>query len=685
MVPGEGRPGEEMPPMELSEHVVEILLRAIDQASSEGSGQAAPDDILAAFLADGGGAVGQQLQHAISGGAMPIAVVPVVSVAQGERREEENVLEKFGVDLTARAREGKLPRIVGRDREIDVAVRTLLLTESANPLLVGEAGVGKTAIVHGIAQQLAGEGCPAKLRDMRLIELSAGSLVSNTTYRGEFEERIRRLLVEAREKVILFIDEIHTIVGAGSGGGASLDAGNMLKSALSGGEIRLIGATTPGEFRRHIAQDDALSRRFQELRIEPPSRDATLIILRSRQGYLEQEHGVQISDEAMVAATDLSGRYIVDKQWPAKARDALDSACAIAAMAGGAASAEAPAPTVTAEHVAKAVSEKTGVPLERVAEAEQTLLATLEERIGKRIIGQSHAVKIVADAIRRGRHGLGGPGRPWGVFLFVGPPGVGKTELAKVLAEEVYGGAEGLIRFDMNDFSEPHATAKLLGAPPGYVGYWEGAPLVERLHKRPYSLLLFDEIDHAHVEVQSTLLRLLSEGTITGTSGDVGDARNCIIIMTTNALDPERNARMGFGRPEEPDEDGPSDAELRPQVERFLERKLVDRIDSIVSFRPLSREDLAAIARLRIDETVRQAPDFREVRVTVAEDVLTWLVDKIPPDSAAARGVQRAVDTYISGRLGDFLVRAIDRGVKAVRIALDADGEAVAITAEEGP
>jgi ATP-dependent Clp protease ATP-binding subunit ClpC len=666
LVPTRPLSPEASPMIQLGEHVLQILHRALKQADAEGRHQVSEEEIFKAFFGDGGGIIGEVLRRIDGRWQSPAEV-------GGPRAR--SLLSSLGEDLTGRARRGELPAVVGRDEEIDMAMQTLLLTQNANPLLVGEAGVGKTAIVEGLARRIAEGRCPQRLQSTRIIELSAGALVANTRLRGEFEQRIQGLLAEARGGIILFIDEIHTIVGAGSGEGSGPDAANMLKAALARGEIRLIGATTHSEYKRTIERDRALSRRFQVQIIHAPSRETTIQILSAGQKALEHHHGVRVTRAAKVTAVDLSGRYITDKQWPAKARDVLERACVSAAtVQKGKARGRA---SVTPRHVARAVSAQTGVPLERVSSSDLSALATLEERVSRRLIGQRHAIRAVVDAIRRGRQGLANSNRPWGVFLFVGAPGVGKTELAKVLAEEVFGGEDGLIRFDMGDFTEPHSTAKLNGAPPGYVGYNQGAPLVERLRQHPYSLLLFDEIEHAHENVLAVLLRLFAEGTITDVDGRLADARNSIVILTTNLLgDDQPSRRLGFA-PESRAASESSQTELRALLDHHLPAKLTDRLDGVIRFNPLALADLEMIAARKIEEIVERVAAIYKITVEADEEVSRWLAEKAASESSGARAVQRVVDEQVGSALTTALSSVKAGETARLRLELGAYGSGI--------
>lgn len=504
------------------------------------------------------------------------------------------LLDRFGRDLTAAARSGAIDPVVGREREIERVVQILARRKKNNPILIGEAGVGKTAVVEGLARRIAEGTVPAALREKRLFSLDITTLVAGTKYRGEFEERMQQLLEELQRDrdTILFIDEIHTIVGAGATQGA-LDTANILKPALARGELQTIGATTLDEYRTHIERDSALERRFRCVMIEPTSTDATLTILRQIAPHYEAHHGVRYTDEALRACVELTDRYQSDRHFPDKAIDLLDEA---GTTGGG--------EEVTRAHIEQVMTALTGIPIERIATQEQHRLRSLESHLTRRIIGQQEAVRSIAHAILRARAGLKEASRPIGSFLFVGPTGVGKTLLAKELANWLFDEERGLIRLDMSEYSEPHSIARLIGSPPGYVGYGEGGQLTEAVRRRPYAVVLFDEIEKAHPDLFHTLLQLLDEGHLTDGAGRKVDFRNTILVMTSNVGSreaTERSVQVGYTSPSQRDQrQAATDATYRKALERTFAPELLNRIDEVVLFRPLGRQEIAAIIRLEL-------------------------------------------------------------------------------------
>ncbi|MGB3975446.1 MAG: ATP-dependent Clp protease ATP-binding subunit [bacterium] len=653
-----------------SRNTFKIIRQAVDIARSVGHPKVGVQELFAAFFADGGGIVGELFNHL---GIRTDENNPTSS-QQIFNPRNPSLLSMFGVDLTEKAKQGLLSEIVGREDEIQTALQTLLLTENANPLLVGEAGVGKTAIVEGIAQRIVQKRCPKNLQSKRIIELSAGGLVANTSLRGEFEQRIQGILAEAKDDVILFIDEIHTLVGAGSGDGRGPDAANMLKAALARGSLRLIGATTYAEYKKTIARDKALSRRFQVQIIGPTSRNATVQILSSRKKIFEKHHGVEISVDTIEAATDLSGRYIVDKHWPAKARDVLERACVLA-LVESETKKSGDTILVSKEHVVKVIANSTGIPIERLTIDEQQTLAALEQRINRRIIGQPQAIHTLVESIRKGRQGLASLNKPWGAFLCVGPPGVGKTELAKILAEEIFGGTDALIRFDMGDFTEAHSTAKLIGAPPGYIGFDQGSPLIDKLRMHPYSVILFDEIEHAHENVLAVLLRLLSEGTISDNEGNIADARNTIVIMTSNKLSQEsQSLKIGFVTDTVDKQNKPALTNIRTLMAQHFPPKFIDRLDGIIEFKQLTAEDLLTITTLRVQDVVEKVYDMYNLSLTIEPNVTKWILEKALNEDCGARSIQRTIDNTLIAEIMRFLgseigkkidISIVDNSIKA--------------------
>ena len=511
-------------------------------------------------------------------------------------------LAQFGADLTQLARDGKVDPVIGRDREIDRVIQILSRRKKNNPILIGEAGVGKSAIVEGLALRIARGEVPATIAGKRIFSLDVSALVAGTKFRGEFEERMQQLLDLLRRSrdTIVFIDEIHTIVGAGSTQG-SLDTANILKPALARGELQTIGATTLDEYRTDIESDTALARRFQRVLVEPTTPEQTLGILRRIAPDYERHHRVRYSDEALRACVELTGRYVTGRCFPDKAIDALDEA-------GSRAHLQRDAATATVEIgeglVRRVVSDMTGIPAERVSEDEASRLRSLRDHLARRVVGQQEAVERIARTIRRSRAGLQDENRPIGVFLFVGPTGVGKTLLAKEVSKWLFDEHRGLIRIDMSEYAEKHNVARLIGPPPGYVGYGEGGQLTEAVRRQPYAVVLLDEIEKAHPEVFNTLLQLFDEGRLTDGSGRTVDFRNTILIMTSNVGSREvarKPLRVGYATPSKgAAPDTIPDGEYRRALERVFAPEFLNRIDDIVIFRTLDAGDVVRIIDLEL-------------------------------------------------------------------------------------
>ncbi|MDI7277125.1 MAG: ATP-dependent Clp protease ATP-binding subunit, partial [Anaerolineae bacterium] len=524
----------------LSPRVQTIVGAAAEEAAAAGQAAIGERHLLSAFLRTEGSATAEFLRQ-MGIDLQEIAASLRSSPEGAPQASPTPLLNRLGRDLTRLAREGQLKPVIGRRREMARIAQVLARTDKNTPLLIGDAGVGKTAVVEGLAQRIAEGKVPPHLQGRRIVEVQVASLVAGTKYRGELEERLAQLLREASQPdVILFLDEIHTLVGAGRGEGTTLDASNIFKPALARGEIRCIGATTLTEFRKTIEKDAALERRFQRIMVEEPSPAETLEILRQTRSRYESHHGVRLLDEALEAAVRLSLAYLPDRHLPDKACDLVDEAC-VRLRVGSAsqwpsqeADKAAEPPAVDADAVARVVAEWTGIPVGRLTEPEQERLLRLEELLRERVVGQEEAISAVAQAVRLARAGLKRPGRPVGVFLFAGPTGVGKTELAKALAEVLFGSQEELIRLDMSEYMEAHSVSRLVGAPPGYVGYDEGGQLTGALRRKPYAVVLMDEIEKAHQNIFDLFLQLFDDGRLTDAQGRLADGRNAIFILTCN-------------------------------------------------------------------------------------------------------------------------------------------------------
>jgi len=634
-------------------------------------------------------------------------------------------LDSFGRDLTELARQGKLDPVIGREREIERVIQILCRRQKNNPVLLGEAGVGKTAIVEGFAQMVVDGNVPELLRDRRIVVLDLAMMVAGTKYRGQFEERIKAVMNEVRraKNTILFIDELHTLVGAGGAEGA-IDASNVLKPALSRGELQCIGATTLDEYRKYIEKDAALERRFQMVMVEPPSSSETVQILKGLRDRYEQHHRVQITDDALEKAVDLSNRYITARCLPDKAIDVIDEAGARIRLKSmvrppdlkdleeeierlNTAKEEAVANqdfekaanlrdqadklrkkkenltrdwrekaketdgVVDAEVIAEVVAKMTGIPLTRLSSEDAVRLLRMEEELHKRVISQDEAIKQVCKAVRRSRSGLKDPKRPTGVFLFSGPTGVGKTLLAKTLAEFMFGDEDALIQIDMSEYMEKHNVSRLIGAPPGYVGFEEGGQLTEKIRRRPYAVVLLDEIEKAHPDVFNMLLQIMEEGHLTDSFGRKVDFKNVVLIMTTNAGAEVIHQGSSFGfAPQDPDTSyGKMKERLMHAIEREFKPEFLGRLDELVVFRTLTGDDLKKIVDIELTK-VRDRLSEKGLRLVLSEDAKQFLVEKGGDLDYGARPLRRSVENYIEDPLSEELLRGAFEGQNKITVEL---------------
>ncbi|VEE21629.1 ATP-dependent Clp protease, ATP-binding subunit [Streptococcus equinus] len=627
--------------------------------------------------------------------------------AQAQQQEPKGLLEEFGINVTDIARRGDIDPVVGRDSEIIRVIEILNRRTKNNPVLIGEPGVGKTAVVEGLAQKIVDGNVPQKLQNKQVIRLDVVSLVQGTGIRGQFEERMQKLMEEIRERkdVILFIDEIHEIVGAGNAGDGNMDAGNILKPALARGELQLVGATTLNEY-RIIEKDAALERRMQPVKVDEPSVEETITILRAIQKKYEDYHHVKYSDDAIEAAANLSNRYIQDRFLPDKAIDLLDEAGSkmnltlnfvdpkeidkrliqaenLKTQATRDEDYERAAyfrdqiakykemqkqtideddiPVITEKTIEAIVEEKTNIPVGDLKEKEQSQLIHLADDLKEHVIGQDEAVDKIAKAIRRNRVGLGTPNRPIGSFLFVGPTGVGKTELSKQLAIELFGSADSMIRFDMSEYMEKHAVAKLVGAPPGYVGYEEAGQLTEKVRRNPYSLILLDEVEKAHPDVMHMFLQVLDDGRLTDGQGRTVSFKDTIIIMTSNAGTGKAEASVGFGAARE----GRTNSVLG-QLGDFFSPEFMNRFDGIIEFRALSKDNLLQIVNIMLDD-VNKRLSTNDIHLDVTDKVKEKLVDLGYDPKMGARPLRRTIQDYIEDAITDFyLEHPTEKDLKAV-------------------
>ncbi len=578
-------------------------------------------------------------------------------------------LDQFGRDLTAMARAGMLDPVIGREEEIGRVIHILCRRTKNNPCLIGEPGVGKTAVAEGLAQRIVAGQVPEALRDKRLLTLDLTGMVAGTKYRGDFEERVKNALAEVSRAgdVLLFVDELHNLIGTGAAEGA-VDAANILKPVLARGELQLVGATTIDEYRRHVEKDAALERRFQTVLVEEPTPTQTRMVLEGLRHKYETHHSVRIADEALTAAVELAVRYISDRFLPDKAIDLLDEAAARVRLQ------RRTDAEVTAADVATVVAEWTGIPAERISGEESARLQSLERILHQRIVGQEEAVSAVARAVRRGRVGLQDPNRPSGSFIFLGPSGVGKTALCKALAETLFGDERAIIRLDMSEYMEKHTVSRLVGSPPGYVGHEEGGQLTEAVRRRPYSVVLFDEIEKAHPDLFNLLLQILEDGQLTDARGRRVDFRNTIIIMTSNV-----GARRLIGEGRVGFSDGAEDlsiatmrSEAMGELRQLFRPELLGRVDEIVLFRPLTVAQATAIAQNMLDELCKRLHRLGYA-CSVDERVASFLAKKGFDSVYGARPLRRTVQTHVEDPLAEKLLAGDYKKGDTIRLSVADD------------
>jgi ATP-dependent Clp protease ATP-binding subunit ClpC len=651
------------------------------------------------------------------------------STRSEQARPKTPMVDQLATDLTALAEDGKLDPVIGRQMEIERVIQILARRTKNNPALIGEPGVGKTAIVEGLAQRIIEGDVPGPLLDKRVLQLDVGSLVAGTMYRGQFEERLKRVIEELKSSgAILFIDEVHMLVGAGAAG-SSVDAANILKPALSRGELQVIGATTLDEYRKHIESDAALERRFQPVIVEEPTINETIDILRGVRSAYEEHHRLTISDEALEAAAHLSARYVTERFLPDKAIDLIDESSSRVRMYKSPAAKTAKeltaqlreirqnhalaledgrhddaqdylerqenlerqlerlrtgwdrsnSPVVTAEDIAEVVSMWTGVPVMQIAQEESLRLLQMEEELHKQIIGQDEAIEVISKAVRRARSGLKDPRRPIGSFIFLGPTGVGKTELTKALARFLFGSEDALIQLDMSEFMERHTVSRLVGAPPGYVGYEDAGQLTEALRRRPYSIVVFDEIEKAHPEAHNMLLQIMEEGHLSDARGRKVDFRNAMIVMTSNvgAEMIKRQSTLGFAlKRDEETEEKQAYEEMRKKLMDSLRRvfrpEFINRVDNVVVFRALSKQDIEQIVLLELNK-VSQRLEEHSIQLNATPGALELLAEEGYDPEMGARPLRRVIQQKVEDPLSDAL------------LAGDfADGDTVMVEIEEG-
>ncbi len=707
-----------------SPRAARILEEAHSQAARFGQKQTGTEHLLLALIKEGEN-VAVRLLNTLGANVQKIYVDTLIAIGQdgnlykedlgkkGDRKAKQSTLEQYSRDLTALAREGKLDPVVGRDEEIRRVIQILSRRTKNNPCLVGEPGVGKTAVVEGLAARIVAGDVPFTVQNKRLLTLDLSGMVAGSKYRGEFEERIKKVLKEVTEdgNIILFLDELHTIIGAGGAEGA-IDASNIMKPSLARGEIQLIGATTIAEYRKYIEKDAALERRFQPVTVEEPTEEEAVRILEGIKGKYEAHHHVTITPEAVEAAVRLSSRYINDRNLPDKAIDLIDEAAASARLHAmdapdkakeisdkireldwemeKAIRVEAFAQmaeikkkqdalvkkqerllkkrekreeentlSIGENEIAEVVAQWTKIPVQKLAEKESERLLKLEKTLHKRVIGQEEAVTAVAKAIRRGRVGLKDPNRPIGSFLFLGPTGVGKTELSKALAEAMFGSEDAMIRVDMSEYMEGHSVSKMIGSPPGYVGFEEGGQLSEKVRRNPYSVVLFDEIEKAHPDVFNVLLQVLDDGHITDSKGRKVSFKNTVLIMTSNAgaqriVDPKN---LGFATEKSETKDYEKmKSNVMEEVKRSFKPEFINRIDDIIVFHQLNNENMKEIVNLLASNLYKRCEDQLGIHLTITAALKEHLVKKYADNKMGARPLKRAIQSVVEDALAEEIL-----------------------------